>query len=74
MVLEERLAPLAFLCLLHPHSPTATAAHQLFCGLIVAVAQERREPLAAYYVRRSLEGCPGATPLQQFGQVGEGRR
>ena len=69
MFLEERLAPLAFLYLLHPHAPTATAAHQLFCALLVALLPEaRREPLAAYYVQRCLEGCPGPTPLPQFGQ------
>lgn len=67
--LEERLAPLAFLYLLHPHRPAAAAAHQLLCALMVAVPEAQRRPLAAYYVRRSLEGCPGATPLQQFGQV-----
>jgi hypothetical protein len=69
VVLEERLAPLAFLYLLHPHAPAATAAHQLFCALLVALLPEaRREPLAAYFVQRSLEGCPGPTALPQLGQ------
>lgn len=36
----------------------------------MAAAEERRPPLAAYYVQRSLEGCPGATPLPQLAQVG----
>lgn len=67
--LEERLAPLAFLNLLHPHRPAAAAAHQVFCALLVALPEGRREPLAAYYVRRSLEGCPaGAPPPPELGQ------
>lgn len=67
--LEECLAPLALLYLLHPHAPAAAAAHQLCCALLVAAPEELREPLAAYYVRRCLEGLPGAVQLPQFGQV-----
>lgn len=68
-MLEERLAPVAFLYLLHPHRPAAVAAHRLVCALLLAVQPEvAREPLASYYVQRSLEGVPGATPLPQFGQ------
>ena len=88
--LEQRLAPLAFLYLLHPHPPAAVAAHQLACALLLAALEGeeeeeeeemeggRREPLAAYYVRRSLEGwCSGgatvAPPVASaFGQVSKG--
>ena len=69
VALEERLAPLAFLYLLQPHRPAAAAAHQLACALLVALPEGRREPPAAYYVRRSLEGCSGgAPPPPEFGQ------
>jgi hypothetical protein len=68
-VLENQLAPLAFLYLLHPHPPTAAAAHNLLCSLLVAVPQPQRPPLAAYYVQRCLEGCPGTTSATQLAQV-----
>lgn len=69
VTLEERVAPLAFLYLLHPHRPAAVAAHQLFCALLVALPEQRREPLAAYYMQRSLEGCPaGSAPPAELGQ------
>lgn len=68
--LEERLAPLVFLYLLHPHRPAAAAAHQLFCALLVALPEERREPLAAFYVHRSLEGCSDGAPTPP--ELGQG--
>jgi hypothetical protein len=68
--LEELLAPLAFLYLLHPHPPAALAAHSLLGAALAALPEGRRPPLAAYYVQRSLEGCPGPTPVPQLAQVG----
>lgn len=62
------MAPLVFLYLLHPHQPTAVAAHQLFCALMTSQPERQREPLAPYYIKRSLEGLPGPTPVAQLGQ------
>ena len=61
-LLEERLAPLALLYLLHPHPPTFAAAHQLFAALLQPLPPAHRERLAPFYIDRALEGCsPGGS-------------
>ncbi|GAB4816684.1 hypothetical protein N2152v2_003730 [Parachlorella kessleri] len=64
-LLEERLAPLALLYLLHPHAPTSAAAHQLFAALLLPLPPAHHERLAPFYIDRALEGCSpgGATAL-----------
>lgn len=65
------MAPLALLYLLHPHVPTAAAAHQLVAALLCSSASspEQREALGLYYVGRALEGFPGPT---RAGVLGSG--
>lgn len=58
-VICEQLAPLALLYLLHPHPATSAASHQLLAALLPAVPLKQREPLAAFYIDRAMEGYPG---------------
>ncbi|BDA43549.1 hypothetical protein COCOBI_04-5610 [Coccomyxa sp. Obi] len=58
---RDMVCPIALLYLLHPHPPVASAAHQLFCAVLRYM--DMKEEVVPYYVRRSLEGYPGRTPL-----------
>lgn len=67
-LLLDRLAPTAFLYLLHPHLPTASAAHALLAALLPAAPAARREQLVPFYIDRALEGYPGPTSTEALRQ------
>lgn len=67
-VVFDRLAPLAFLYMLHPHLPTATSAHQLLWSVMTSSLPEEAQKLAPYYTSRCMEGYPHWVPGQLAAQ------
>lgn len=69
-IFGKRVASIMFLYLGHPNQKVSSASHSVFASFISSgkdpVEDERvslKEQLVFYYIKRSLEGYPGNTPL-----------